>query len=144
MTKLTDRQRELLQEDKCTLVDTIIVTEHKLEQAVEEIQFLNNEMLLCQEANIAAQQELDGDKEPETMTKEQNKKFREELNILIGEADKKRLKNISDTEKMKDIEKCIDGAWEGEISADNFVERVTNIFTGDYYDKIQKQSSKVD
>jgi len=36
---------------------------------------------------------------------------------------------------MTDIEKQLDKAWEGEISSQNFVDTVTQIFTGDYYDK---------
>ena len=43
MTKLTNRQKELLQEDKYTLVDIILITESKL-------QHLRNEMLLNSEA----------------------------------------------------------------------------------------------
>ena len=39
---LTDRQKELFQEDKHTLVDTIIILENKLLKAVEKIGFLNN------------------------------------------------------------------------------------------------------
>lgn len=116
MTRLTTRQKELLQEDKYNLVDTIIILEHKLAKAVEELQFTKNEMLLCDEAHIKAQQELD--------SKEDNGK---EVNRA-----------------MKDIEKQLDKAWEGNITSENFVDTVTQIFTGDYYDKDKKQSSKVD
>ena len=116
MTRLTTRQKELLQEDKYNLVDTIIILEHKLCKAVEEIQFLKNEMLLCSESNIRVQEELD-DKE-----------------------DDSKVANRA----MKDIEEQLDKAWEGNISSENFVDTVTQIFTGDYYDKDKKQSSKVD
>ena len=141
MTIMTKRRKQLMQEHKSNLVDMVYLLEHKLEKAVEEVQFLKNEMLLCQEANIAAQQELDGNKKPETMTKEQNKKFHDDLNDMIIKADEKKLKDISNTKKMEDIEKCLDGAWEGEITSDNFVETVTQIFTGDYYDKIKEKST---
>ena len=111
MTKLTSRQKELLQEDKYNLVDIIVLLEHKLGKAVEEIQFLNNEMLLCQESNIKTQEELD-DKE-----------------------DSKQVNNA-----MKDIGKQLDKAWEGNITSENFVDTVTKIMrTGDYYnDKMEK------
>jgi len=114
MTRLTTRQKELLQEDKYNLVDTIVILEHKLGKAVEEVQFLNNELLLCGEAHIKAQEELDAKEDKPNDV------------------------------KMKDIEKCLDGAWEGEITSDNFVDTVTKIMTGDYYDKIKEQSRKVD
>lgn len=101
MTRLTSRQKELLQEDKYNLVDTIVILEHKLEKAVEEIQFIKNEMLLITESND---------------TKKVNR-------------------------AMQDIEKQLDKAWEGNITSENFVETVTQIFTGDYYGKNKKQTS---
>jgi uncharacterized membrane protein YcgQ (UPF0703/DUF1980 family) len=105
--KLTDRQKELLQEDKYTLVDSIIILEHKLEKAVEEIQFIKNEMLLISES----------------------KDNREKMaNKVMNRA-------------MQDIEKQLDKAWEGNITSENFVDTVTKIFTGDYYDKDKKQTS---
>jgi hypothetical protein len=79
---LNDRQRELFQEDKRILVDTIITLEDSLLQAVEKVKFLENEMLLntealkteleeerrcraaAEQANIIAQEEIDGTKEP--------------------------------------------------------------------------------
>lgn len=101
MTRLTSRQKELLQEDKYNLVDTIVILEHKLKKAVEEIQFIKNEMLLITESND---------------TKKVNR-------------------------AMQDIEKQLDKAWEGNITSENFVETVTQIFTGDYYGKNKKQTS---
>ena len=38
MSRLTNRQKELFQQDKYVLVDTIIILEQKLEKAVKEIQ----------------------------------------------------------------------------------------------------------
>ena len=144
MTRLTSKQKELFQESKHILVDTVIILEQKLEKTVKELQFAKNELFLCGEAHIKAQQEIDGDRKPETMTKEQSKDFHTKLNDMIVEADSRVHKPISDNKKLEDIEKCLDGAWEGEISSKNFVDVVTKIFTGDYYDKIRKQSSKVD
>ena len=95
MTRLTNRQKELLQEDKYNLVDTIVILEHQLENTIEEIRFLKNEMLLISESR--------------------NKKHND---VIIA-----------------DIEKQLDQAWEGNISSQNFVDTVTKIFTGDYYDK---------
>jgi len=96
--KLTDRQKELLQEDKYALVDSIIILEHKLEKAVKEIQFIKNEML------------------------------------LISESIDNKVKNKA----MQDIEKQLDEAWEGNITSENFVDTVSKIFTGEYYDKDKK------
>ena len=105
MTRLTSKQKKLFQEDKYVLVDTIIILEHKLAKAAEELQFTKNEMLLCDEAHIRAQEELDAKKDKHNDV------------------------------KIADIEKQLDKAWEGEISSQNFVDTVTQIFTGDYYDK---------
>lgn len=101
MTRLTSRQKELLQEDKYNLVDTITILEHKLEKAVEEIKFIKNEML------------------------------------LISESIDNKVKNKA----MQDIEKQLDEAWEGNITSENFVDTVSKIFTGEYYDKDKKQTS---
>ena len=38
--KLSERQKELLQEDKYSLVDMIVLLEHKLEKLVEELKRL--------------------------------------------------------------------------------------------------------
>ena len=116
MIKLTSRQKELFHMDKHTLVDMITLLEHKLKKASEEIKFTKNEILLEGEAHIKAQQEM----------------------VSIEENTRK-LKRA-----MNDIEKCLDGAWEGNITADNFVETVTQIFTGDYYDKIREKSTSND
>tara|TARA_Y100001938_G_C8052860_1_gene412808 strand:- start:826 stop:1260 length:435 start_codon:yes stop_codon:yes gene_type:complete len=142
MTRLTSRQKELLQEDKYNLVDTIVLLEHKLAKAVEEIQFLNNEMLLIGEAHIKAQEELDNKKEPPGITKEQNDKFHDDLNDAIAKSDEEKLLfENPNHNKAEDIFKELDRAWEGEISSNNFVDTVTKIFTGDYYVKDKKQTS---
>ena len=142
MTRLTSRQKELLQEDKYNLVDTIVLLEHKLAKAVEEIQFLNNEMLLIGEAHIKAQEELDNKKEPPGITKEQNDKFHDDLNDAITKSDEEKLSfENPNHNKVEDIFKELDRAWEGEISSNNFVDTVTKIFTGDYYVKDKKQTS---
>ena len=49
--KLSERQKELLQEDKYSLVDMIVLLEHKLEKLVEELKFTKNEMLLITESS---------------------------------------------------------------------------------------------
>ena len=107
---LTDRQKELFQEDKHTLVDTIIILENKLLKAVEKIGFLNNEMLLTTEtlkaeleterqarvaaegAHIISQQELDGDVEPIKMTEEESLSFDDKVLRAIGKYEKSRAK----------------------------------------------------
>tara|TARA_R100001594_G_scaffold19725_1_gene38389 strand:- start:3462 stop:3797 length:336 start_codon:yes stop_codon:yes gene_type:complete len=107
---LTDKQKQLFQEDKYVLVDTIIILENKLKKAQEELRFTKNELLLEGEAHIKAQEELDDKEDTQTVNK-----------------------------AMQDIEKQLDKAWEGEISSENFVSTVTQIFTGDYYDKKSKE-----
>ena len=77
-TGLTDKQKELFQEDKYVLVDTIVILESKLKKLVGDLQFTENEMFLTIEALkseleterqarvtaegacIASQQEIDG------------------------------------------------------------------------------------
>jgi uncharacterized membrane protein YcgQ (UPF0703/DUF1980 family) len=111
MIGLTDKQKQLFQEDKHVLVDTIIILESKLKKAEEEIKFTKNELLLCNEAYITTQQELDDNEDTQTVNK-----------------------------TMQDIEKQLDKAWEGEITSRNFVDIVTQIMTGDYYsDKESKK-----
>ena len=121
MSRLTNRQKELFQQDKYVLVDTIIILEQKLEKAVKEIQFTKNELFLCGEAYIEAQQELDGDSMPEKMTEEQSKQFHDDLNEMIVQADAEKLNKEHNDVLIKDIEKQLDKAWEGEITSLNFV-----------------------
>ena len=109
MTRLTSRQKQLFQENKYVLVDTIIILEEKIRKLNEELQFSKNELLLEGEATIKAQEEIDS-------------------------------KDV-DYIAMKDIEKHLDKAWEGEITSENFVETVTKIFTGDYYAKDSKKNT---
>tara|TARA_R100001443_G_scaffold26566_3_gene39876 strand:- start:10357 stop:10686 length:330 start_codon:yes stop_codon:yes gene_type:complete len=109
MTRLTSRQKELFQEDKYVLVDTIIILEEKLRRLNEELQFSKNELLLEGEAHIKAQEEID-DKDVDYIA-------------------------------MKDIEKHLDKAWDGEITSQNFVDTVTKIFTGDYYAKDSEKNT---
>ena len=49
-TNLNKRQKELFQEDKRVLIDTIVILENKVNKLVSEIEFLNNELLLNAEA----------------------------------------------------------------------------------------------
>ena len=135
MSRLTSKQKVLFQREKHILVDMIIITEQKLEKVTKELQFTKNELFLCGEANIKAQQEIDGDSMPEKMTKEQSQKFHDDLNEMIAESDEEKLKTYTVYKKMGDIEDHLDKAWEGEISSKNFVDIVTKIFTGDHYDK---------
>ena len=51
--------------------------------------------------------------------------------LLISESSNKKHNDVI----IADIEKQLDQAWEGNISSQNFVDTVTKIFTGDYYDK---------
>ena len=118
MVKLTERQRALFQQSKSILVDTIILLESKLQRAEKEHQFLRNEMLLCEESFIKTQEELD--------TKDIE--IKAEDNKIVNRA-------------MQDIEKQLDDTWEGNITSENFVEKVTQIMTGDYYDKIREKST---
>ncbi len=50
MTNLNKRQKELFQEDKRILIDTIVILENRVNKLVSEIEFLNNELLLNAEA----------------------------------------------------------------------------------------------
>ena len=59
MTRLTSRQKQLFQENKYVLVDTIIILEEKIRKLNEELQFSKNELLLEGEAHIKAQEEID-------------------------------------------------------------------------------------
>ena len=109
MTRLTSKQKQLFQEDKHVLVDTIIILEEKIRKLNEELQFSKNELLLEGEAHIKAQEEIDD-------------------NETVNNA-------------MKDIEKHLDKAWDGEITSQNFVDTVTKIFTGDYYAEDSKKNT---
>ena len=51
--------------------------------------------------------------------------------LLISESRNKKHNDVI----IADIEKQLDQAWEGNISSQNFVDTVTKIFTGYYYDK---------
>ena len=85
---------------------------------MDELKFAKNELFLCGEGHIKAQQEIDGDIEPLKMTKEQDDTFHTKLNAMIVEADAGVHKNtflVPDNKKLEDIEKCLDGAWQGEI-----------------------------
>ena len=117
--KLTERQRELFHQDKHTLVDMITILEHKLKKAEEDVKFTKNEMLLNEE----------GWRKSSETSQELSDKL--ENNKVVNRA-------------MKDIEKHLDKAWEGNITSENFVETVTQIFTGDYYDKIREKSTSND
>ena len=94
---LTDKQKQLFQEDKYVLVDTIIILEHKLKG-------LNNELELCKEeieterqarcaaegAHIKAQQEIDGDVKP--MKLKDKVGFDEKVLRAIGKYEKSTVK----------------------------------------------------
>ena len=54
--------------------------------------------------------------------------------LLISESIDNKVKNKA----MQDIEKQLDEAWEGNITSENFVDTVSKIFTGEYYDKDKK------
>lgn len=126
MTKviMTKRRKELMQEHKATLVDMVYLLEHKLEKAVEEIQFIKNEMLLISESKDVEIEALEASSDAIRNLKAREK----EDNKTVNRA-------------MQDIEKQIDKAWEGNITSESFVDTVTKIFTGEYYDKDKKQTS---
>ena len=115
MTKLTSRQRQLLQEDKCNLVDTIVIMEDKLEK-----------FELAHRADLQTIGEL----------MDELKSIKNEMELISESNDDKILKR-----GMNDIEKELDKAWEGNLTSENFVDKVTKIFTGDYYDKDKKSTS---
>ena len=117
MIGLTDKQKQLFQEDKHILVDTIIILEQKLFKSVEDIGQLNNEMLLNDEQMksiiedlkeqimlltdernkaeltlVRAQQEIDGEREPRKLTKEEWAHWKEQLDELIKQADEEKNK----------------------------------------------------
>lgn len=59
MTRLTSKQKQLFQQSKHVLVDTIIMLEQKIKKLNEDLQFSKNELLLEGEAHIKAQEEID-------------------------------------------------------------------------------------
>ena len=113
---LNDRQKELFQEDKRILVDTIITLEDSLLQAVEKVKFLENEMLLntealkteleeerrcraaAEQANIIAQEEIDGTKEPVKL--KDGMGFDEKVLRAIGKYQQSEV--AKDTKKIKE------------------------------------------
>ena len=83
---LTDRQRQLFQEDKHILIDTIIILEDKLLRAIEEIKHLNNEMLLDVESLSKKAEELANELETERICRvkaeQAHIKAQEEIDVI--------------------------------------------------------------
>jgi len=65
---------------------------------------------------------------------EEDIRFTKNEMLLISESKDSKVVNRA----MQDIEKQLDEAWEGNITSENFVDTVTKIFTGDYYDSDKK------
>tara|TARA_R100000152_G_C6629861_1_gene77789 strand:+ start:118 stop:495 length:378 start_codon:yes stop_codon:yes gene_type:complete len=109
MSRLTEKQKKLFQTEKHILVDMIIQKD--------------NELDLCHEANITAQEELDGKIKPKTMDSEQNINLVEALNKSIG------LDGLNHIlqEKIDKIESLLDKVWEGRISDKDFRLEVTSL-----------------
>ena len=103
MSKLTKRQRQLLQEDKYNLVDLII----ELESVV-----------------IKAQEELDNKRKPVNMSNKQQVNLVDALNKSIGlDGQTAKLEN-----KLNEIEFHLDTVWAGEMTETQFVREVTKMF----------------
>jgi len=109
MTVLTNKQKELLQKDKYELVDIIIQRD--------------NELDLCHEANITAQEELDGGIKPKTMDSEQQVNLVEALNKSIGLDGM----NHQLQDKFHKIDKLLDEVWDGSIDDRQFRNDITTI-----------------
>ena len=119
MTKLTSRQRELLQEDKYNLVDLIIHLES---------------------TNIKAQQELDGKRKPVSMSNKRQVNLVDALNKSIGlDGQTAKLEN-----KLKEIEFHLDLCWAGEMTEIQFLREVTKIYTEEKREELPFKIKKED
>ena len=101
---LTDKQKQLFQEDKYVLVDTIILLENKLKEVRKVVKYQQNELELCKEeveaerqarcaaegAHIKAQEEIDGTEKPVKL--EDNLSFDEKVLRAIGKYEKETIK----------------------------------------------------
>ena len=100
-TGLTDKQKQLFQEDKYVLVDTIILLENKLKEVRKVVKYQQNELELCQEeieterqarcaaegAHIKAQEEIDGTEKPVKLTKIQEKGIENMAKTIVSGTD---------------------------------------------------------
>ena len=119
MSKLTKRQRQLLQEDKYNLVDLII----ELEDVV-----------------IKAQQELDNKRKPVSMSNKQQVNLVDALNKSIGlDGQTAKLEN-----KLNEIEFHLDTVWAGEMTETQFVREVTKMFANKTNEELPFETSKED
>ena len=119
MSKLTKRQRQLLQEDKYNLVDLII----ELEDVV-----------------IKAQQELDNKRKPVNMSNKQQVNLVDALNKSIGlDGQTAKLEN-----KLNEIEFHLDTVWAGEMTETQFVREVTKMFANQPDEELPFETSKED
>lgn len=109
MSRLTSKQKVLFQREKHILVDMIIQKDNELE--------------LCKEANITAQQEIDGEIKPKTLSKEQSNDLVVALNKSIG------LDGLNHhlQDKFNAIEKLLDKVWDGSIGDKEFRLDITTI-----------------
>ena len=82
--QLTKRQKELFQLDKYVLVDTIILLELKVLNAVEEVRFLNNERLLNEESFKA---ELETERSIREKLEKAHIRAQEEIDVLGKDVD---------------------------------------------------------
>jgi len=104
ITGLTDKQKQLFQEDKYVLVDTIILLENKLKEIRKVVKYQQNELELCKEeieeerqarcaaegAHIKAQEEIDGTEKPVKL--EDNLSFDEKVLRAIGKYEEETIK----------------------------------------------------
>ena len=109
MLGLTDKQKELFQEDKYTLVDKII--------------HLENELNLCYEANITAQEEIDGKIKPKKLNKKQNIELTKIIRNKMGND----AMNHQLQDKIDKIEALLDRVWDGSISDTDFKLDITTL-----------------
>ena len=98
---LTDKQKQLFQEDKYVLVDTIILLENKLKEVRKVVKYQQNELELCKEeieaerqarcaaegAHIKAQEEIDGTEKPVKLTKIQEKGIENMAKTIVAGTD---------------------------------------------------------
>ena len=128
---LTDKQKQLFQEDKYVLVDTIILLENKLKEVRKVVKYQQNELELCQEeieaerqarcaaegAHIKAQEEIDGTEKPVKLTKIQEKGIENMAKTIVSGTDE-----IHEAEAKDEIDEA-DSFLEDRLSFDEKVLR---------------------
>lgn len=121
---MNKREKELFQETKEVLVNTVIKLEDNLLKAMENLQ-------LTESAHIKAQEEIDGSRETVNMTIGQVKRFTDKLAIAIKTEKKEKMPNDMMNHFLQDIveklESLLDKVWDGSITDKDFRLNVTTL-----------------